>query len=56
VDAYVPAAETPEDVMNRVEKLQVTYRELKEDMLHELVKVDRLLIQPLNECRVRQNI
>ncbi|KAA8913899.1 hypothetical protein FN846DRAFT_897055 [Sphaerosporella brunnea] len=50
-DSVSPPEPTPREILQRVAKLHAAHNELKDDMLAELDKVDRMLLQPMTDCR-----
>lgn len=50
-DSKVEVLETPTDTLRRVATLHAAQNDLKADMLDEIEKVDRLLVERLNEAR-----
>lgn len=46
-------AETPQDTIERTEKLSIAFEELKTDLLEEVSNVDSKLIRPATDAKVR---
>jgi len=51
-DSANPPEATPQETMHRVAVLHTSHNELKNDMLEEVAKVEKLLIGPLSDCKV----
>ena len=52
-DTATPPEPTPPQVMGRVELMRTSHRELSDDMMIEVDKVEGMLVRPMLECRVR---
>lgn len=52
-DSKVEVLETPTDTLRRVATLHAAQNDLKADMMDEIEKVDRLLVERLGEAKVR---
>lgn len=51
-DSEIVPVETPRDILRRVAKLHAAQNDLKSDMMEEVEKVDRLLVERLTEAKV----
>lgn len=52
-DSEVTPVETPIPILRRVAKLHAAQNDLRADMIEEVEKVDRMLIERLGEVKVR---
>lgn len=51
-DSEITPVETPISILRRVAKLHATQNDLRADMIEEVEKVDRMLIERLSEVKV----
>lgn len=51
-DSEIIPVETPVSTLRRVAKLHATQNDLRSDMIEEVEKVDRMLIERLSEAKV----
>ncbi|KAF8543244.1 hypothetical protein BDD12DRAFT_244376 [Trichophaea hybrida] len=50
-DSTIRPEPTPQETMHRVAVLHTSHNELKNDMLEEVAKVEKLMIGPLSDCK-----